>query len=1076
VRGLLVRMVDWSSRRTRWVLAAALLLAGLGLLARRAVPRDLLPELAAPHLGLVAEWMGHPASEVADRVTRVVSAVAGTLPGVTVVRGTSMQGMAHVDLVFASTGALREGRRALLARLPELRAVLPAQARLTVGPEASSTGWIYQYALVDPTQGHKLIDLRRFQDQVLRPALATVPGVAEVASVGGQLDELTVNVSSEALRVHGLALGDILSAFRTALAGAGDRGLEAGTMAALPIPVPGGASVPLGALAQTRPWRQMAEGVADLGGTLPAVGGVVVVSPGADVPSVVAEVRRRLAAERDRLGPSVQVVTVHDRSEVVGRIQRTLGWALAEEIAVVAVVIFLFLLHARSALVPLLTLPLVVLLTFGAMWLLGIPATVMSLGGIGIALGLAVDADVVALEACHRRLEGAGCPGDPEARRLELVAAAGVFGPAVLTALLITALSFLPVLAFGGETGRLLRPLAITKTVVIAAAALVSLTVAPALRTLLLRGRVRPEFDNPLNRWMVRLYRPFVGLALRRPALTLAIAALALLSAVPLAGRLGGEFLPRIDEGDLLSMPTTLPGAPPHELATQLALADLRLAAVPEVETVFGKAGRASTATDPAPLSMVETTLRLRPRDEWPRRLVARWYSGWAPGVFHRPLGVLWPEERPVTRSELLAELDAAASLPGWSGAWTSPARGRLDMVTTGLRTPVGVRIVSPDAGRRARLGAELQSLVLPLPGTRGAAFESPGEEPWLTFRPDPAALARLEVDPRAAAELAGFLVSGGEIGTVTQSGRTLRLHLTEDLNVRGRADQLRAVAVRSAGSPGQPVPLGLIGDPVVRPVLASLRTEGADQVAYLTVDLAEGTDLLGYVERGRQAVALAQRAGGLALDPGERLEWVGEYPILAAANRRLGLIVPGVLLAMLGLLYWQFRSLTEALIVLSSVPFALVGSVWMLHWLGYPLSAPVWVGLLAVAGLAMQTAVVMVVYIDAAFYRRLAEGRMATREDVIEAHAEGTVQRLRPKLMTVTTMAAGLLPLLWAEGAGAEVMRRIAAPMIGGLLTSAFLTLEVLPVLYTLWRVRQLERARRLGAELGAVLSRARA
>ena len=1074
VSGLLERTVAACSRRPGWVLAAALLLAGAGAIARRAVPRDLLPELADPHLGLVAEWMGHAAPEVAARLTRPLSSAAGALPGVTAVRGTSMQGMAYLDLVFSSPAALRSGRQALLERLPALRASLPAQARLTVGPEASSTGWVYQYALVDPTQGRKAIDLRRFHDQVLRPALAAVPGVAEVASVGGDLDELTVNVSSEALRAEGLALSDVVSTLHGALARAPETGLEVATLASLTVAVPGREPVPLSRVAQTTPWRQMAEGLADLGGTLPAVGGIVVARPDVDVPSLVAEVRRRLVEQLPQLGPSVRLVTVHDRSQVIGRIQGTLGRALAEEVAVVVLTIFLFLLHARSAVVPLLTLPLVVLLTYLAMWVLGLPATVMSLGGIGIALGLAVDADVVALEACHRRLEGAGDLQEPGRRRDELVAAAGMFGPAVLTALLITALSFLPVFAFAGETGRLLRPLALTKTLVIAAAALVSLTVAPALRTLLLRGRVRPEFDNPLNRTMVRLYRPFVGLALRRPALTLAVAGLALLSTVPVAARLGGEFLPRIDEGDLLFMPSTLPGAPPHELAAQLALADRGLAGVPEVETVFGKAGRASTATDPAPLSMVETTLQLRPPAQWPLRSWPRWYSSWAPAPLRRALGILWPEVRPATRAELLAELDAAARLPGWTSAWTAPARGRLDMVSTGIRTPVGVRIVAADPARRERLGGELGAVLVGLPGTRAAVFESPGEEPWLTFHPDATGLARLEVDPRLAEETAELLVAGGELGTVRRGDRAFRLHLAEDLHSRGPADQLRAVAVRSRGLPGQPVPLGLLGDPVVEPRRAVLRSEGAEDVAYLSVDLAEGTDLLGYVQRGKEAVLVAQRAGGLLLGPGERMEWVGEYPILAAASRRLGLIVPAVLLAMLALLYWQFRSLTEALIVLTSVPFALVGSVWMLYWLGYPLSAPVWVGLLAVAGLAMQTAVVMVVYIDAAFYRRLAEGRLRSAEDVIEAHAEGTVRRLRPKLMTVTTMAAGLLPLLWADGAGAEVMRRIAAPMIGGLLTSAFLTLEVLPVLYTLWRCRQLERARRLGAEPVAMLGSA--
>jgi len=1052
------------------VLLAALVLAALGVLARHAVPRDLLPELADPHLGLVAEWMGHPAPEVAERVTRVLSAEAGALPGVSAVRGTSMGGMAYLDVVFSEAASLEAGRQGLLARLPALRASLPREVRLTVGPEASSTGWIYQYALVDPTQGRKPLDLRRFQDEVLRPALESIPGVAEVASVGGDLDELLVNVSSETLRSHGLALSDVTAALGTVLRPGQD--LDAAELASLPVEVRGAAAVPLAELAQIRPWRRMAEGLADLGGTLPAVGGIVVARPGADVPRVVAEARRRLDQERAKLGQSVRVVTVHDRSEVVAHVQATLGRALLEEIGVVVMVILAFLLHPRSALVPLLTLPLIVLLTFLAMWLLGLPATVMSLGGIGIALGLAVDADVVALEACHRRLEHAP-PADRERRREALVAAAGLLGPVILTALLITALSFLPVLAFGGETGRLLRPLALTKTVVIVAAALVSLTVAPALRAVFLNGRVPGELENPLNRWAIRIYRPFVGLALRRPVLTLAIAGLALLSAIPVAGRLGGEFLPRIDEGDLLFMPTTLPGVPPHELAAQLALADRALAAAPEVETVFGKAGRASTATDPAPLSMVETLLRLRPQEEWPSRPEARWYSAWAPGPLRRVLGLVWPERRRATRAELVAELDARASLPGWSPAWTAPARGRLDMVATGLRTAVGLRITSPDRSRRERLGSELRSLLLSQPGTRSAVFEAPGEEPWLRFRADPAALSRLEVNPVVAAELAELLVAGGDLGTVRRGGRPARLHLAEDLHVRGRADQLRAVAVRSTGTPGQPVPLGLLGDPVVEPVPASLRSEGGEEVAYLSVDLEEGTDLVRYVERGTRSLADASRAGRLRLEQGERVDWAGEYPILAGATRRLGLVVPAVLLAMLGLLYWQFRSLTEALIVLSSVPFALVGSVWMLHWLGYPLSAPVWVGLLAVAGLAMQTAVVMVVYIDAAFYRRLAEGRLHGREDVIEAHAEGTVQRLRPKLMTVTTMAAGLLPLLWAEGPGAEVMRRIAAPMIGGLLTSAFLTLEVLPVLYTLWRVRQLERARRLGAEPRALLGR---
>jgi Cu(I)/Ag(I) efflux system membrane protein CusA/SilA len=1058
------RAVAWSSGHPRLVLALALLV-GLGSeAARRALCRDVIPELSDPQIVLVAEWMGHPAEEVAATVTAELGRALDGLPGATAVRASSMSGMAYLDVVLASPAALAEARRAIAERVEAARGRLPSEVRVQVGPEASSTGWVFQYALVDPSHGQPPAALRRLQDEVLRPTLAALPGVAEVASVGGGLDELVVDVDAKALRARGLAFSEVVAALRPLFAG-----LPTDRAALEGLTVRSGAEpARLSDVAHLRAVHGMSPGLADLGGGRGVVGGIVVARRGADVPTVVAAVKAALEAARARLPRGVQVVTVYDRGELTTAAGRSLLVSLAEEVAVVAVVILLFLLHGRSLLVPLATLPLVVVLTFAGMWLLGIPATIMSLGGIGIALGMAVDAEVVALEACHRRLSAEGPAPSEDRRRAALVAAAGSFAPAILTSLIIAALTFLPVFAFTAETGRLLRPLAASKTLVILAAALVAVTVAPALRDRLLGGRVRDELDNPLTRTLVRLYQPFVELALRRPMLTLTTAVLAVVSAIPLVSRLGGEFFPRIDEGDLLFMPTTLPGAPPEEVGGQLLRQDRAIAAFPEVATVFGKAGRADTATDPAPLSMIETTIRLRPRAEWPRVPRERWYSSWAPGFLRPALRLVWPEDGIESTAELVKRLDQATRLPGWTSAWTAPARARLDMMSTGVRTPVGVRVLASAPARLDVLGGELRALMLKLPGTRSAAYESFGGEPRLELVTDPAELARHRVDPAVVQATAALAQAGGHLGTLELDGRRTRVRVAQDLNTRGPADELRALTVPSAAGP---IALAWLGHPAVVTRPAAIRGERGALAAYVHVDLTAGTDLLGYVERARAEVARAMAAGELRLEANERVEWTGQYDLLAAGQRRLRFIIPMVALSMLALLFLQFRSLVEAVIVLASVPFALVGSVWTLFLLGYSLSAPVWVGLLSVMGLAMQTGVVMVVYIDAAFHERVRQGRLNSRDDIVAAHAEGTVRRLRPKLMTITTMGASLLPLLWAEGAGAEIMKRIAAPMLGGLVTSAFLTLEVLPVLYTLWRQRQLRVAQRRGVALEKVI-----
>jgi Cu(I)/Ag(I) efflux system membrane protein CusA/SilA len=884
---------------------------------------------------------------------------------------------------------------------------------------------------------------------------------------------VAVETTAEQLRVVGVAFSDVVSAVNEAL------DAPAPTFESLrdaPLPSVLGASKPsLGTVARVSTEPEMATGIADVDGATPAVGGIVIAKRDADVHEVIHQVKLVLDRARPRLPPGAKLGVVYDRSELATGVENTLLRAVAEEVAIVALIVLMFLVHLRSALVPLITLPVVVLVTFVSMRFFGVPATVMSLGGIAIALGLAVDAELVALEACHRGLESDGGGSKGKERRERIIAASSSFAPAILTSLLIAACAFLPVFAFEGETGRLLRPLAITKTVVIVAAALVALTVAPALRDRLLRGRVLAEQRNPLSSGLIRLYRPFVNFALARPAFTLVTATLAALSCLPIMSRLGSEFLPRIDEGDILYMPTTAMGLPAEDARVELERQDLDISEQPEVALVFGKIGRAETATDPASFSMAETSIRLKPRSEWPKLPRKRWYSDWAPDPAKRLLGLIWPEATARTNEELTDALDKVTRFPGWTNAWTAPVRARMDMMATGVRTPVGVRIVADDPKRLDALGAAVRAAVAGVPETTSATYESLGGEPRLVFEPDAVAMSRFDVDPELVRATAEVVTTGGQLGELApapggKGPRRVRLSLDAPWLEKRPIDLVRDVTVRAGKDhSGQPVALALLGRPRYVDSPATLRSERGELSAYVHVDVADGTDLGGYVGRARTTVESALAAGQVRLGHGERIEWTGQYPIIAAGERRLAWIAPLVALSMLGLLLLQFRSFAKALIVLASVPFALVGSFWTLYLLDYRLSAPVWVGLLSVVGLAMQTGVLMVVYIDDVFQRRQKEGRIRNRADIIDAHAEGTVLRLRPKIMTITTMGACLLPLLWADGAGSEIMRRVAAPMIGGLVTSAFLTLEVLPVLYTIWRTRQLEAAQRESAPLEA-------
>lgn len=779
---------------------------------------------------------------------------------------------------------------------------------------------------------------------------------------------------------------------------------------------------------------------------------------------------------RPTLPEGVEIVPVYNRKDLIERAIDTLKSALTEEMIVVALVIILFLLHLRSALLPIISLPLAVVTAFIPMYFLGIPATIMSLGGIAIAIGATVDAEIVMVEAAHKRLEHAGKDLSHTEREKLLAEAAREVTPAIFFSLLIIAVSFLPVFGLTGQAGRLFKPLAYTKTFVMLSAALLSVTVAPALRDYLIRGKIFSEARHPISRAIRKVYEPFVHVALHNPKTTVLIGVMALVSALPIAQRLGSEFMPPLDEGDLLYMPTTFPNISIEEARQQLRRQDEVLRSFPEVASVLGKIGRAETPTDPAPLSMVETVVRLKPRSEWRTKYVRRWYVERTPD-FMRPLfNWLQPEFVRMTREDLIQEMNARLQIPGWTNAFTQPIRNRVDMLTTGIRTPIGIKVYGTDLAEIERVGTSIERALHEVPGTRSVLFERLVGGLYVDVIPSRERLARYGLQVEDVNEVIESALGGLPITTTVEGRNRFTVNVRYAQDFRTSLDAVRDVEIPlpqgmapanggmdgSAGgapstNPPAQIPLSTIADIRVASGPPMIRDEAGLLVGYVYVDIEAERDVGSYVDDAKAAVERARTEGALTIPSGYYLKWTGQYELLADMEARMKFLIPIALLITVVLLYLQFKNFTEVLIVLLSVPFALVGSVWALWLLNYNLSTAVWVGVIALVGLAAQTGVVMIVYIDHAYERRFRAGRINTLEDIIEAHSEGTIQRVRPKLMTVSTMLIGLVPLLWAQGSGADVMKRIAAPMVGGLVTSAFLTLEIIPVIYTYWRNEQL-------------------
>ena len=1042
-RGVLSRLIDGAGHHRFLVLLLTLLVVVAGVISLLRMPLDALPDLSDVQVIVYTEYPGQSPQGVEDQVTYPLTTALLSVPHAKTVRGFSFFGASFVYVIFDDGTDLYWARSRVLEYLNSAAGRLPAGVTPQLGPDASGVGWVYQYVVLAKDQ--TLAELRSLQDWTMRYALAKTPGVAEVASIGGFVQTWQVTVDPAKLRAYGIALATVTKVIRESNRDVGGRTLEmaeteymvrgrgylrgAADIEQLVVKAAGGTPVLIRDIARVERVPDERRGLTELNGEGEAVSGIVVARHGENALEVIRGVKAQLSALASALPPGTTIQAVYDRAELIHRAIDTLKHTLLEESLIVALVCFAFLLHLRSALVAILMLPVGVLMAFVAMHAFGMSSNLMGLGGIAIAVGAMIDAAIVMIENAHKHLERLP-PEHTQAERTEaLLAACREVGPALFFSLLIITVSFLPVFTLEAQEGRLFAPLAYTKTFAMASAALLSVTLTPVLMLLFIRGRIPAESANPLNRALIRVYRPVIRRALACKKTTLLLAVLALAASVYPLSRLGSEFMPTLNEGTLLYMPTTLPGLSMGKAAELLQTQDRIIKSFPEVASVLGKAGRANTATDPAPTEMFETVIQLKPEAEW---------------------------RAGMTTDRLIAEMDQALQLPGVNNAWTMPIKARIDMLSTGIRTPVGIKVYGKDLHEMERLAREIEQVVKSVPGTTSAYAERITGGYYLNIEPDRLQLARYGLAVGDLLEVVGQAL-GGERVTTTVEGRE-RYGVTVRYPRELRDDPAQIARHVLVTTPeGAQLPLGQLARLDITRGAPAIRTENAQLAAYIYVDL-HGRDLGGYVAEARKAVVEQVK-----FPPGYYVAWSGQFESMERASSRLKLVVPLTLLLVFLLLYLNFGRLTETLIVMLSLPFALVGGLWLVWLLDYNLSVAVIVGFIALAGVAAETGVVMLIYLDHAWQTMEANCRAAGRKpvqaDVQAAIMQGAVERLRPKMMTVCAIIAGLLPILWSTGAGSEVMRRIAAPMVGGMISSTLLTLAIIPVLYAWVRQRQMMR-----------------
>ncbi len=1002
-------------------------------------PLDAIPDLSDVQVIVFTEWPGQSPDLVEDQITYPISSTLLAAPRIKFVRGQSFFGLSFVYAIFDDGTDMYWARSRVLEYLSEVRGELPAGVVPTLGPDATGVGWVFEYALVDRTGQHDLQELRSLQDWNLRFALESVPGVAEVASIGGFVKQYQVTLDPNKLVAYGIPVGRVIEAVREANQQVGGRVLEISghehmvrgrgyvsdraDLELAPLGVSeGGVPITIRDVAEVTIGPDMRRGLAELDGRGEVVGGIVVMRYGENALRVIEAVKARLAEIEPGLPAGVEVVTTYDRSGLIEDSIDTLRETLLQEMVVVSVVIFLFLLHARSALVPIITLPLAVLLAFVPMFYQGLTINIMSLGGIAVAIGAMVDAAVILIENIHKKLE------DPRSgtRRLELVIEAmQEVGPTIFFSLLVITVSFLPVFTLEGVEGRLFKPLAFTKTYSMAFASVLAVTLTPALAALLVRGRIRGERSNPINRLVVALYVPIVRLVVRFRKTTILVAIVLVAVTVPVFLGLSTEFMPPLNEGAILYMPTAPPGMSITEAASILQSMDRQLASFPEVERVFGKMGRARTATDSAPIGMVETVVTLKPKEEW------------------RP-GLTW--------DALVAEMDEKLRYPGMPNVWWMPIQTRTEMLSTGIRSQLGIKVFGDDLTEIEHTAIAIEQAIATIPGTRSAFAERSAGGFFADFTVDRVAAARYGLSVADVNEVVMTAIGGMKVSETIEGRERYPISVRYAREFRDSPEALRRVLVATPS--GAQVPLGQLATLSFTTGPPMIRSEDGKLVGFVFVDLA-GRAIADYVEEARAVVARE-----VDVAPGTRIEWAGQFLYLERAKERLKIVVPVTLLLVFLLLYFHTASVIETGIVLLAVPFSVVGAVWLLWYLDYNMSVAVWVGLIALAGLDAETGLVMLLYLKLAWRSHRAEGAALAFDDLREAIVEGAARRIRPKLMAVSTTLLGLAPVMWSSGTGADVMKRIAAPMVGGLVTSFALQLTVYPAIFAIWKARDLGRS----------------
>jgi Cu(I)/Ag(I) efflux system membrane protein CusA/SilA len=1073
-------VIEFSARNRFLILvltAAALVLA---VEAMRSVPLDAIPDLSDTQVIVYSRWDRSP-DIMEDQVTYpIITALLGA-PKVKAVRGFSDFGFSYVYVIFQDGTDLYWARSRTLEYLSKILPRLPEGVTTELGPDATGVGWVYQYALVDRTGKHDLAELRSFQDWTLRYWLQSVPGVAEVASIGGFQKQYQVNVDPNALLAYRIPIQKVVEAIRQGNNDVGGRLVEfsgaeymvrgrgyARSIEDIGNIVVGddgkGTPILIANIAQVALGPDIRRGVVDLGGQGDVVGGIVVMRSGENALNVIGRLKEKIRSIRPSLPPGVELVTTYDRSALIQRSIDTLKHELVLEMIIVSLVILVFLWHLPSALVPIVTIPVSVLLAFIPMYWLGITSNIMSLAGIAISIGVLVDGAIVEVENAYRKLqlwEAGGRVGDYHQVRLS---ALKEVGPSVFFSLLVIAVAFMPIFTLVDQEGRLFKPLAYTKNLAMAIAALLAITLDPAMRMMFTRmdriafrprwlswlthqavvGTYYPEEKHPISRMLFRVYEPACRFVLEWPKTTIACALLLVLSTVPVYLSLGSEFYPPLDEGTLLYMPTTLPGLSVTEASALLQTMDRLIIRVPEVAGVFGKAGRAETATDPAPFSMIETTIVLKPRAGW--RRVPRFYSRW-PEFMQSPLRHVWSDR--ISRDDLVAELDQGLRFPGVTNAWTMPIKARLDMLSTGIRTPIGIKIHGADLAVIEKLGAGIEAALHRLPDTRSVFAERTAGGYFLDFDLRRDQLARYGLSVEEAQQVLLSAVGGEPITRTIEGRERYTINVRYPREMRDNLEALQRVLVPTLS--GAQVPLAQLADIRMTTGPAMIRDENGLLTGYVYVDI-QGSDLGSYVAKAKRAVA-----SRVALPTGYALEWSGQYENMLRVRERLKIVVPITLLLIFILLYMNTKSPAKALLVMLAVPFSLIGAVWLLYFLGYNVSIAVWVGMIALMGLDAETGVFMLLFLDLSYDEAVRSGRMRTRADLREAIVHGAVKRIRPKMMTVAAAFTGLMPILWSLGTGADMMKRVVAPMVGGLVTSFLLELLVYPPLYEMWRGRGL-------------------